>query len=267
MVLIPDVNTEKLQYLAHKNYDLDLQGALRRATGLKLDTNGICKRLFGKEKNQCLSELTQILSNRALLLDGASGGNASTPDSVALSITGDIDIRVEYIANTVPSGNQTLLSKWLPTTQQSYEFRYGGFATLDATVSSTGANGLGITPLLPPVGNRKASRMTVDVDNGAAGRVFTIYTAPSLDGPWTIFNQATQAGAITIFDSTTAVILGTISGGTEAFNGRITRAEIRNGINGTVVANPDFRAKAPGTTSFTDAAGNLWTLNGSAKVV
>ena len=52
-------------------------------------------------------------------------------------------------------------------------------------------------------------------------------------------------------------------------------AQVRNGIGGTVVANPDFTAQTNGTTSFVDGAGrvtegsssNAWIVTRDGKVV
>jgi len=48
--------------------------------------------------------------------------------------------------------------------------------------------------------------------------------------------------------------------------GTVYAVEVRNGIDGTVVANPNFSGQKPGATSFTDTAGRPWTLNGSALI-
>jgi hypothetical protein len=42
---------------------------------------------------------------------------------------------------------------------------------------------------------------------------------------------------------------------------------VYNGIAGTLVADPDFESQAVGATSFTDDAGNTWTLNGDVAIV
>ena len=81
-----DANTEVLQAAGQATYNRDLNGALQIATGLNLDANGICKRLWGKEFNEAFDEMLGVLSNHALLLPGVSGAYASAPDSAALSV-------------------------------------------------------------------------------------------------------------------------------------------------------------------------------------
>ncbi|MCZ7478984.1 hypothetical protein, partial [Micromonospora sp. WMMC273] len=42
----------------------------------------------------------------------------------------------------------------------------------------------------------------------------------------------------------------------------VGRVEIRDGINGPLIASPDFGGQPGGTTSFTDGQGNVWTVSG-----
>jgi hypothetical protein len=48
--------------------------------------------------------------------------------------------------------------------------------------------------------------------------------------------------------------------------GRVHYAEVRNGIDGTVVASPDFNAQDVGDTSFNDGTGKTWTINPPASI-
>lgn len=262
-----DANTEVLQAAAQATFGLDLNGALRAATGLRLDANGICKRLWGKEFNEAFDEMLALVSSHGLVLPGTTGAYASTPDVAALDIVGDIDLRVEFTRN-VAVDNGTLLSKWTGAANQSYRLRAAVFAStlISLDWSSTGANALGAA--VSAARNPGAYRATLDVDNGAAGWTATLYTASSLDGPWTQIDQQVQAGVTSIFSGAAPLAVGASDAGASLpFYGRITRAEVRSGINGTVVANPDFRNLAPGTTSFADGTGKTWTVHGTARVV
>ena len=52
------------------------------------------------------------VDNRALNLPGTSGSYASTPDSPAVSVTGDLDLRVRVSMNDwTPDSSQTLIAK------------------------------------------------------------------------------------------------------------------------------------------------------------
>ncbi|MGW0495040.1 hypothetical protein ACWD0Z_06255 [Streptomyces sp. NPDC003007] len=202
------------------------------------------------------------------------GGDASTPDTAALDITGDIDVRVDL----------TLLN-WLqpePGTTGIFDLfaKYAStgrswlLGTLDDTVlfrwSQDGTNLLNAqsAPLPIPADGRLALRATLDVDNGSGGRTITFYTAPTMAGPWTqLGSPVVQAGTTSIANTDTAVKVGDATNFvfTEAL-GRIHAAEVRNGIGGTVVAAPDFTVQAAGTTSFVDSAGRSWTVNGAASI-
>jgi len=216
-----------------------------------------------------------------LYLPGVAGNWASTPDNAALDIVGDIDIRadVTLAAWTTSLFWQALVGKWAPTTQQSYllEVTNTGFLTLiwsangTATLSATSTVPVPVmqkpgafspSSYLAPTQARLAVRATLDVDNGAAGKSVTFFTAPSLAGPWTQLGAVvTTGGTTSIFNSTAALDVGLFVFGGDLSTGTIHAVEVRNGIDGTVVANPVFWLQPTGTTSFTDTAGRAWTVN------
>lgn len=57
------LNREVLQASAQATYGLDLPGAVRAASGLDLDLNGVCHALFGKEAGACFEELVDLLDD------------------------------------------------------------------------------------------------------------------------------------------------------------------------------------------------------------
>lgn len=207
------------------------------------------------------------------------GGNfdyASTPDHASLDIVGDIDVRIDcsienLLTATDPLHTIDLLAKlafasgsksWLFGIRDErvyFEWSADGSATLSA--KST------LSPLVPP-SQRIALRATLDVDNGASGRTVRFFTAPTLAGPWTQLGDAViTAGITSIFNSATSVRVGKATD--LAFTnpvGRVHAAQIRNGIDGTVVANPDFTIQTPGAASFTDSTGKVWTVNANAVI-
>lgn len=204
-----------------------------------------------------------------LVLPGTAGDNASTPDDTALDITGDIDIRVQLSPDDwTPSSFQNIISKFTDPSQHSwrwfftntgfirFEWSEDGTSTLTATSTETTTFGVDETQWL---------RVTLDVDNGGSENDVTMYI--SADGiSWTQLGDViTQVGVTSIFNSTAAVEIGETTS-TAGLIGEVRKAEIRDGIDGTVVANPNFSAQTTNTTMFTDAAGRTWTINGDASI-
>lgn len=217
----------------------------------------------------------------SLALPGLNGSYASTPDTGVLDITGDIDVRVD-----VDTGG-----RWLDTTrvtllaskyerdsdEVSWAFYIFNNGIVRFSWSPDGTNGSRITissTVGIPLGTRRvAIRATLDVNNGAAGNTVTFYTADTIAGPWTQLGASVvTAGTTSIYSGTAPVELGSAETGTEPLtlgdplSGTVYGFELRNGIAGTAVANPDFTALDAGTTSFADAAGRTWTLHGAAQI-
>ncbi|HEX6684035.1 MAG TPA: hypothetical protein VF062_14625, partial [Candidatus Limnocylindrales bacterium] len=122
-----------------------------------------------------------------LKLAGVSGDYASTPDAAALDITGDIDLRTEATLTDWTAGVvRTLVAKYHSgTAQRSYILRVSTGDRLQLVWSANGTSDLNAVSTVPPVpgaGGRLAVRATLDVDNGAAGKTVTFYTATSIAG-------------------------------------------------------------------------------------
>ncbi|MGW5637120.1 hypothetical protein [Streptomyces sp. NPDC003832] len=211
-----------------------------------------------------------------LQLDGREGCYASTPDTASLDITGDLDVRMEIAPDWYGSNSQTVIGKWdRPTLQQSWMVSIvdGAISLQVSTAGDVYAGGYGWSRALPVLPERAAIRITLDVDNGAGGRTFTFYTAESLDGPWEVLSTHTLTnGTAPIFSGSAPLQIGVtdfrngIARPRYPLHGRAYRFEVRSGIDGPVVASPDFRSATPGATSITDAQGLVWTLGGSAEI-
>ncbi|MGW1000738.1 hypothetical protein [Streptomyces sp. NPDC002520] len=206
-----------------------------------------------------------------LELDGNPANYAGTPDVAALDITGDLDLRWDGETNWNQNNPQVLIGKWEPAgNQKAYMLRLQN-GTLTLHHSTDGFTGGIFSQNLPALPERAALRATLDIDNGAGGRTATFYWAPTMAGPWTQFGApVTLAGTTATFASTAPLRVApadlTVIPQRYPVAGRVYKAEVRAGINGTVVASPDFTARTPGTTSFTDSAGLTWTLQGSAVI-
>lgn len=197
---------------------------------------------------------------------------ASTPDTAVLDITGDLDVRIEVRLDDWQSNTQPLelIGKWGESTNQKswivfvYQRELWLYTSVDGTTEWQARS---TTKLTVPPSGRLALRCTIDVNDGAGNKVNQFFTAPTLRGPWTLLATTTAAGTTSIFNSTASLDIGAVDNARFfTMSGAVYRAEVRNGINGTVVANPDFTTQATGTGSFADSAGRTWTLNAAASV-
>lgn len=207
-----------------------------------------------------------------LSLPGTSGDYASTPDSAAVSITGDIDIRVKMVMDDwTPADTESPIGKWdITGNQRAYRIYVNTNGRLSFEISSDGLGGgsLLTSTAAPSVSNGNALwiRITIDVNDGAGNKVATFYT--SSDGiSWTALGSAvTEVGTASFFDSTASVEIGSNNAGTGLrLAGKIYYAEIRNGIDGTVVAKFDPREGDVAATTFTSGTGEVWTINQSGS--
>ncbi|WP_188193448.1 hypothetical protein [Nonomuraea sp. SYSU D8015] len=199
-------------------------------------------------------------------LTSSTSSKASTPDTAALDITGDIDLRAKVS-----------LDDWTTTTAQTFigkgfnAYSFGknesDFLRIEWHNGSTLLQAVSTVPVTYANGTIKWVRVTLDVDNGAAGRDIKFYTSD--DGStWTQFGSTvTQAGTTVIGNSTTVLAVGNRGDNVSPMVGNCYNAEVRNGIGGTVVANPDFTVHASGTTSFVDGTGKTWTVTSPASIV
>ncbi|MGW4040874.1 hypothetical protein ACWEIM_32140 [Streptomyces sp. NPDC004778] len=203
-----------------------------------------------------------------LQVDGSATSYARTPDTAALDITGDIDLRVEATCDWYAVQGQALVGKWNSSTnQRSYLLRLlNGLVILNW--STAGTSSLFAQQYLPQLPRRAAIRATLDVNNGAGGFSVAFYWAPSMAGPWTqIGNTVGTTPTTSIYSGTAPLEVAPIAAtGVPPMRGVVHRAEVRNGINGTLVADFDARAKPAGSTGWTDSAGRVWTLGAGAAV-
>lgn len=237
--------------------------------------------LFGQIGRNTPVRVSVAMGSVALALPGGEGDAASTPDTAALDITGDIDIRVDAtLANwclpDYPSTGETtypqtnLIGKdddsqrsWVLSTRRSRPYlewsSNGSFITNAALATAD-------LPLT--TSGRIAIRATLDVDNGASGNTVRFYTAPTMAGPWTqLGDPVTTSGTTSIFSGSAPLRVGDAKWLDNSWPiGSVHSAEVRSGIGGTVVASPDFTAQAVGASSFADSAGRTWTITGQAEI-
>lgn len=210
------------------------------------------------------------LTGAYLRVPGTVNNYASTPDSVALSFTGDIDIRARVaLDDWTPTSSSYIVSKFETIgAQRSWAlFVQATDGKIAFQRSSDGAAAeLRVSTVSPVVAD--GATLWVRVTKNNTTGVVTFYTADgSLTNPVVAdFTQlgATVAGStgVTTFDSTAAVEFGTTFAGTTGMlTGNIYRAQVRNGIDGTLVLDADFASQTADANTFSGGLGNTFTVN------
>lgn len=201
-----------------------------------------------------------------LRMYGVASNNASTPDSAALDITGDIDIRVKVnLSDWTPAGTTYFVSKYTTgTPQRSYRFYLstGGFLNFQWSSDGSAALAGGSTVVTGITdGSTKWVRVTLDVNNGAVGRDLSFYTSD--DGStWTqLGTTVTQAGTTSIYAGTGVVDFGSSDGANANLIGTIYRAQVLNGIGGTVAFDANFETVPADSFAFSESSANAATVS------
>jgi len=201
-----------------------------------------------------------------LYLPGVAGNYASTPDTPAISVTGDIEILC-----------RVALDDWTPAAQAGLVTKYGG----------AGDRGWGV--FVTPTGNFKLdwstdgttlTSATSSVGLGGAdgtaywikvtrasvsGNVNFYWAADSSTEPTSWTQLGTQVVGATggIFDNGPAIEVGARGGGgVDMATGKFYRAIVRNGIGGTTVFDADFTTgiTSGAQASFTATTGQTVTI-------
>jgi hypothetical protein len=195
-----------------------------------------------------------------LWLPGVVGNYASAPDSVPLSITGDIDIRVNLAANVWASGAlQTVVAKEGGSTTRSYHLGIGATGTIYFSLSADGTNAV-IASSTAAVGFANRVSGWIRTNWNQATKEVTHYT--STDGVnWVQLGTTVALNIASIYDSPSALEVGARRGGSiENFDGKIYSAQIYNGIDGTLAFDANFATVPEGATSFVESSANAATV-------
>ena len=215
----------------------------------------------------------------SVLLYGASGDFASSPDSVASSILGDIEIIVRFnLDDYTPSVRETLVAKFSGSGDSSYILQVEADGKLRFLASPDGSDAASViytsTASITAL-NGPWLKLSLDVDNGSSGSDLTYSTStdetfdPNLVN-FTPLGDVVTKGVTTIHDGADPLAVGAISGGAgQNVNGSISRALILNGIDGTLAVDfnaADYINKTSDTQFPSSATGEVWTLNGNTFI-
>lgn len=198
-----------------------------------------------------------------MTVPGVAGNWATTPDSAVNSVTGDIDIRAKVqLADWTPAAIADIVIKSAGAPQQSYNLRIRSSGVLVMEWSNDGTTVLNADSTVATGvadGSTKWVRATLDVDNGAAGKTASFFLSD--DGiTWTPLGApVTTGGTTSIFNGTAALQVGSTNLGV----GAVYYADVRNVINGAIVAKFDPADGVTDGLSFVSSSPSLetWTIN------
>lgn len=201
-----------------------------------------------------------------LSLPGSALNYASTPDSVANSITGDSSMVVEIVPDDyTPAASQYLMAKSASPANMAQTF----------FLKSTGHLGFSWLVSVPTIISVESTasytadlgrfvRVDHDVNNGAGGNTVTFYTSHD-EVTWTQLGSAVvTAGTTSVFNSSAVLEIGSNNSGfASRFAGKIYSAKLYNGIMGTPVCvfNPSADGNRGNTSLTSSATGEVWTVN------
>jgi len=196
------------------------------------------------------------------VLSGSAGAYFSTPDSVAASITGDIDVRCRVaLTDWTPLNPMTFVSKTINAGNYAWDFYIdSGGTQINFRISVDGtALSVASKPFAGPTdGSIKWLRATRVASSG----VVTFYQSD--DGiTWSQISTTGSTTAGAMFDGTDPLRVG--QGAASPAAGIVYRALIYNGIAGTLVVDFNPNSYRVGTT-WTSATAEVWTINGTASV-
>ncbi|WP_327169571.1 hypothetical protein [Streptomyces subrutilus] len=219
--------------------------------------------------------LRYSVDGAAVALSIAPGdvGRAYAVNHASFAVT-DLDVRAEATPvswSGVRSGLAWEVCGRCGSGDASWWFTVNDTGTLTLTWSADGTTLLTATSSIPVPfgpGERAAIRATLDVNNGASGRTITFYTSGSISGTWAqLGDPIVQAGTTSVSPGFASLQVGDVANVTTQAVGRLIHAvQLRDGIGGTIVANPNFGAQSSGTLAFNDSAGRLWTVQAAAAI-
>lgn len=204
----------------------------------------------------------------------------STPDHASLGVAGDLDVRIDVAPNSWADTAALVSRHRFTASQVHFVLLVGQNGVLQLLWSPTGTTGAQryVTATAPVPcydGQRVVLRATLDINNGSGGCTARFSYARTLDSAlWLpIGDPVTQVGTTSVFDGTAPLDLGdsdlsvTPDGltGLGRVQGRIHGAQVYDGTTLKVDVRPETQA-APGAARFTDDAGRVWTLTGSAAL-
>lgn len=205
-----------------------------------------------------------------LRLPGVSGNIASTPDTAANSVTGDIELIVKhsfdsmvpatpyrfYSKDTGGAGGRSWALQLLTSGTLNFYGSTDGTALWAAGATSTVALSTVVAARVP---------VWIKFQRIASTGLSRFYTSLDYDpiagtGTWTQLGADVNTTTGNIFNSPTALVVGSMTGGSFPTAGRVYYAEIRDGIAGLSGSIFDASRGTRDSLAFVAATGETWTI-------
>jgi hypothetical protein len=207
-------------------------------------------------------------------LPGSAGNYLSVADSVALSITGDIDLRVWAAATDwTPGVNRALTSKYVSGGATAWVLYINAAGVLQLAGSTDGSAFVAWAASTVANafvdGSTYAVRATRSASTGEVKFWFAAVAGAADPGSWTQLGATVTGATGAIADTATPIEIGAHSSGSAApFAGNIYRVQIRNNIaddgSGIVLDINAASIPSAGSTSFTCTTGQTVTIASAA---
>ena len=206
-----------------------------------------------------------VSANSYLTVPASLGNHVSTPDAAALDLAGDVEMVARVAADDYSSGaEQRIISKRETAVRGNYEMYLSATGNLQFGTNPAASEGTSTVAL--PYGNGVACWLKI-TRTSSTGVVRFYHAADQVSEPtsWTQLGTdvAATSGALNVL--TDQLWVGAIGTAFTPFGGKIYRAIVRNGIDGTVVADFNPNLYSTGST-FTSTDGRVYTLNGTAAI-
>lgn len=214
------------------------------------------------------------VSTPRLGLHPSLGSNAQVASIAALNLTNDLDVRIDLHLKTMdPDGaNAVIVGRGAEAGPFSWRVEVLPDHRVTLLWSDDGTPPFSqLTSTVPvlPMSARSTLRVTLDVNNGAAGHDVRFYLGDSVGGTFSqVGPTVTGSGTTSIFTATEPLVIGSQSDlpVASAIDADVYAFQLRNGIAGSVIVDADFTAQVSGVTAFVDSTGLLWTVNGSGEL-
>lgn len=252
---------------SQKKADAEYYGALKRNTPIRISKAHGTKTLQLQGNVEPYGEFRVSGDLKFLRFIGDA---MRTPLTDAMTVTGDIDVRVDlhpesWRGDQMLCGISTALGRdpdWL------FHLSDEGLLGFRWNASTTSSDSSVFSTIAVPDVNRQAVRATLDVDNGSSGYDLKFYTADTMAGPWTQLGDTITGSSTTqIVYTGGALCVGHVGGESHrGVHGRVYGFELYDGIDGTALSDIDFTTVDNGARSFTDSDDNLWISVGEAVV-